>query len=177
MVNRVKLPQATLPILLSFPRFHAFWGWNLGMMWDSNSPNMEELNVNEREWAMGFQINTITMPNIFEGACRQNLGQVIDIDCLTWLFGLVSIEQTQMAHSCPCTHLTHTLVGLLVGTTMLLQATNDVVTSWVVHPWHTWGHECQKGFMGVGKGYRFSWKTFHTFFFTMFFTIWLCLSY
>ncbi len=141
MVNRVKLPQTTLPIFLSFLCFHAFWDGNLGMMWDSNSLNMEGLNVNEREWAMGFQINTITMPNIFEGTCRQILGQVIDIDCFTWLFGLVLIEQTHLAQSCPCTHPTHTLVALLVGTTMSMQTTNDI-TSWVVHPWHKWGHEC-----------------------------------
>jgi hypothetical protein len=49
MVNRVKLPQTTLPILLDFPCFHAFRDGSLGMMWDSNSSNMEELNVNEKE--------------------------------------------------------------------------------------------------------------------------------
>jgi hypothetical protein len=31
------------------------------MIWDSQSFNMEEPNVNEREWAMGFNIGTTTM--------------------------------------------------------------------------------------------------------------------
>lgn len=146
MVNNVKLPQRTLPILLSFPYFHAFWNGSLGMMWDSNSSNMEELNVNEREWAMGFHINTTTMPNIFKGPCRQILGQVMDIDCFTWFFSLLLAEQTHLAQSCPQNHPTHTLVALLVGTTMLMQVTSDVVTLWVVHTW-----ECQDNAIDTSK--------------------------
>jgi len=49
---------------------------SLGMTWDFNSSNMEELHVNEKEWAMGFHINTTTMPSIFEGPCKQNLGKL-----------------------------------------------------------------------------------------------------
>jgi hypothetical protein len=32
------------------------------MVWDSNSSNMEELNANEREWAMGFCTNFTVVP-------------------------------------------------------------------------------------------------------------------
>jgi hypothetical protein len=77
---------------------------------------------------MGFHINATTMPSIFEATCRQILGQVMDIDCLTWLFSLVLAKKTQLAQSCPHSHSTHTFVALLVGTTMLMQVTSDVVT-------------------------------------------------
>jgi hypothetical protein len=59
----------------------------------------------------------------------QILGTIIDINCLTWLFCLVLVEQTHLAQSCPHTHPTHTLVALLIRTTMLMEATSDVVTS------------------------------------------------
>jgi hypothetical protein len=34
------------------------------MIWDSTLSIMEDFNVNEWEWAMGFHTNTITMFNI-----------------------------------------------------------------------------------------------------------------
>jgi hypothetical protein len=47
VVNKVDLPQAELPILLSFPRSHAFQDGGLGMIWDANSSKMEKSNVDE----------------------------------------------------------------------------------------------------------------------------------
>jgi hypothetical protein len=40
------------------------------MIWDSHSANMEEPNVVEREWAMGFHTNTIVVQGIFERTCK-----------------------------------------------------------------------------------------------------------
>lgn len=40
------------------------------MIWDSNSCNIEELNVNEREHAMHFHNSSIVMLNILERVCR-----------------------------------------------------------------------------------------------------------
>ncbi len=45
MVNRVGLPQTTLPTFLNFPYFHAFRNGGLRMIWDSHSSSMEEPNV------------------------------------------------------------------------------------------------------------------------------------
>ncbi len=62
------------------------------MIWDSHSSSMEEHNVNEREWAMGFHIGTTTMQAIFKGARRRILGQIMDLNCLTWIFSLVLVK-------------------------------------------------------------------------------------
>jgi hypothetical protein len=38
---------------------NAFWDGKQRLIWDSNSYNMEEPNVDEKERAMGFQIDNI----------------------------------------------------------------------------------------------------------------------
>jgi hypothetical protein len=50
---------------------------------------MEKPNVDEREHAMGFCIGTTIVQGISEGARKQILGQVMDLNCLTWIFILV----------------------------------------------------------------------------------------
>jgi hypothetical protein len=44
---------------------------------------MEESNVDEREWAMGFHTNTIVMLSLSKKIHRQILGQVMDLNTLT----------------------------------------------------------------------------------------------
>jgi hypothetical protein len=44
------------------------------MIWDSKSSHMEESNVVEREWVMGFHINAIVVPNFSKGTHRWILG-------------------------------------------------------------------------------------------------------
>jgi hypothetical protein len=66
VVNRVSLPHAPLPTLLSLSRSHAFKNGSLGMIWDSYSTNMEKPNVYEKERAMGFRTSTTTVQGIFE---------------------------------------------------------------------------------------------------------------
>jgi hypothetical protein len=61
VVNKVGLPIIALPTLLSFPHFRAFKNGGPRMIWDSHSSSMEKLNVDEREWAMGFHIGTIAV--------------------------------------------------------------------------------------------------------------------
>jgi hypothetical protein len=53
---------------------------------------MEKPNVDEREKAMGFCIGTTIVQGISEGARKQILGQVMDLNCLTWIFILVLAE-------------------------------------------------------------------------------------
>jgi len=52
---------------------------------------MEEPNVNEREQTMLFLIGTIVVQGISEGTHKQILGQVMDFNCLTWIFSLVLV--------------------------------------------------------------------------------------
>jgi len=92
MVNRVGLPQVALPTFLSFSHSHAFKNGGPRMIWDSRSSIMEEPNVNEREQTMGFLTSTIIVQGISEGAHKQILGQVMDLNCLTWIFSLVLVE-------------------------------------------------------------------------------------
>lgn len=46
---------------------------------------MEESNVNEREWAMGFYTNFTIVPTLFKGGHKQIFGQIMDLDCFTWI--------------------------------------------------------------------------------------------
>jgi hypothetical protein len=62
---------------------------------------MEKFNVDEMEWAMGFRICTTTMQGIFEGAHRRILGQVMDMNYLTWIFNLVLAKQLHFSQSHP----------------------------------------------------------------------------
>jgi hypothetical protein len=62
------------------------------MIWDSHSSHLEEPNVNEREWAMGFHTNTTTMPDLLEGARRHILKQIMDFNYLTWGFNFCLVE-------------------------------------------------------------------------------------
>jgi hypothetical protein len=121
MVNKINLPQVALPIFVSFMFSHAFCNGNLGMTWDSNTSCMEELNANEKEWDMGIHTSTTTMPNIYEGVHGQILKQVMDINCLTWIFSLTLVKQTHLAHSFPPTHLPHTCVAPQLGTPISVQ--------------------------------------------------------
>jgi hypothetical protein len=47
---------------------------------------LEKPIVNEREHAMGFCISTIVVQNIFKKTHRRILGQVMDLNGLTWIF-------------------------------------------------------------------------------------------
>jgi hypothetical protein len=40
---------------------NAFWDGRQRMIWDSNSYSMEEPNANEKERAMGFQMDNIVV--------------------------------------------------------------------------------------------------------------------
>jgi hypothetical protein len=54
---------------------------------------MEESNVNERERAIGFHTYTTFVQGILEGICKQILGQVMDVNNLTWIFNLALANQ------------------------------------------------------------------------------------
>ncbi len=139
VVNKVGLPQAALPILLSFLHFHTFQDGNLGIIWDANSSKMEEPNVNEQKWTMGFCTCTTTMWGIFEGLRRQILGLIMDLTYLTWIFSLCWVEKVRFTQFFTPTHPSFTFVAPTSRPTMLVQGGG--------HPWHLW----DRWFMGNGK--------------------------
>jgi hypothetical protein len=47
--------------------------------WDANSFHMDELNVDERECAVGFCMSTIVVPNLSKGTQRWILGQIMHL--------------------------------------------------------------------------------------------------
>jgi len=115
MVNRVGLPRVALPTFLSFPHSHAFKNGGPRMIWDPHSSNMEEPNVDEKEHAMGFCTGTTVVQCIFKRIHRKILGQVMDLNCFTWIFSLVLVKQLHFGQSHPPTpphlHLLHLLLG------------------------------------------------------------------
>jgi hypothetical protein len=52
------------------------------MIWNSHSLWLEEPNVDERERAMGFHISVF---GISKGVHKHTLGEVIDLNYLTWI--------------------------------------------------------------------------------------------
>jgi hypothetical protein len=85
------------------------------MIWDSHSYNMEKPNTNEKEWVMGFYSGTIVMQTISKGACRLILGQVVDVNCFTWIFSLISVKQLCFGQSHHPLHPIFHLLQLSLG--------------------------------------------------------------
>jgi hypothetical protein len=82
---------------------------------------MEKPNANEKEWAMGFYSGTTPMQIISKGTCRLILGQVMDLNCLTWIFNLVLVKQLCFGQSHPLIPPHLSLVAPFVGSTMSMQ--------------------------------------------------------
>jgi hypothetical protein len=88
MVNRMGQPRMALPTFVSFPTSHAYREGGLGLVWDSCSQWLVEPNADERERAMGFPIGVTSVLFIFEVSRRHVLGQVMDLNYLTWIVSL-----------------------------------------------------------------------------------------
>jgi len=63
------------------------------MILNLHSSSMAKPNANEKEHAMGFHIGTTVMQGIFERTHQQILGQVMDLNYLTWSFSLLLVKQ------------------------------------------------------------------------------------
>jgi hypothetical protein len=100
-------------MFLNFPCVHALWDGNLGMIWDLKSFNMKEPNVDEKEWAMSFRINTIAMPSISKGVYRQILGKVMDLNYFMDI--QLRFGETKMFDTFNPTHFTHPFIAHVVG--------------------------------------------------------------
>jgi hypothetical protein len=82
---------------------------------------MEEPNVNEKERAMGFRTSTIFVQGIFEVARRWILGQIMDLNCLTWIFSLVLAKQLCFGQSHPFIPPHLSIIAPFIGLTMVMQ--------------------------------------------------------
>jgi hypothetical protein len=100
VVNRVGLPQTSLPTFLNFPHFRAFKEWK----------PQDDLG-----WTMGLHIGITTMFDISKGVHRSILGQVMNLNYFTWFLNLVLAKQTCLAQSFPfihpILHLLHSQLG------------------------------------------------------------------
>jgi len=104
MVNKLGLPWGALPTFLSFPHFHAFRN-PLGMIWDFHSSSMEKPDADERNIPCGSTPAPKLCKAFLEKTHKQILGQVMDLNCLTWIFSclgrIVTFWLITPTHSTP----------------------------------------------------------------------------
>jgi hypothetical protein len=81
---------------------------------------MKEPNVDGKERAMGFRTGTTAVQGIFEGVRRQILGQVMDLNYLTWIFNLVLAKHLHFGQSHPPTPPHISFVAPFVGLFMVV---------------------------------------------------------
>jgi hypothetical protein len=122
-----------LPTFVSFPTSHAYREVGLGLVWDTCLQWLVEPNVNERERAMGFPTGVTSVPSIFEASRRQVLGQVMDLNYLTWIVNLGMVEQRWLKATFV---IVTPLVSLLP--TMTVEVSTGGEESCTFHPWSTW---------------------------------------
>ncbi len=150
-VNRLGQPRMVLPTFVSFPTSHAYKEGGPGLVWDTCSQWLVEPNANEREHAMGFPIGVTLVLSISEASRRQVLGQVMDLNCLTWIVSLGMAEQ----HWLRATAIVITpLVSSLA--TMMVEALAGGEESCTFHLWSTWdvlGKHVEVVAHALGGGY------------------------
>ncbi len=82
-----------LPTFVNFPTSHAYREGGHGLVWDTCSQRLVEPNVDEKKRAMGFSTIVTLVPSTSKASHRQVLGQVMDLNCLTWIVNLGMVEQ------------------------------------------------------------------------------------
>jgi hypothetical protein len=73
-LTKVGLPWVALPTFLNSQHSRVFQDGRCELISDSHSSCLEEPNVNEKEWAMGFHIGTKIVSCLLKGACKCILG-------------------------------------------------------------------------------------------------------
>jgi hypothetical protein len=64
-----------------------------------------ELDVDEWEHVIGFHAHTTRFLVLFEAIRRHFFGQVIDLNCMTWVISLVLAKQQRLFISHPSIHI------------------------------------------------------------------------
>ncbi|CAM6122841.1 unnamed protein product [Calypogeia fissa] len=82
---------------------------------------------------MGFATGVTMVPSISEASRRQVLGQVMDLNCLTWIVSLGMAEQRRLRAA-------HVIAQPLVSVlpSGMLEAPVGGEETVVQHPWRTW---------------------------------------
>ncbi len=94
--------------------------------------------------------STIIMQGIFKRTHRQILGQVMDLNCFTWIFNLVLAKQLHFGQSHPPIPPHLSLVAPFARSTMVVRGRGGGgVTTGQVHTLQLWDQGCQGTFMGV----------------------------
>jgi hypothetical protein len=70
VVNKIGLPRAALPTLVSYPASHAYRQGGSGLVWDEGLQQLVEPNADERERAMGFPTGITVVPEFSESTRR-----------------------------------------------------------------------------------------------------------
>ena len=101
VVNKANEPRRAWPTFVSFPKSYAFRGDGPGTVLDTSGGEYttQEPNADERERAMGFLTGTTSLADqsISESQRRMLLGQAMDLNCLTWMLAIATVEQQRMA--------------------------------------------------------------------------------
>src|SRR5450759_4654155 len=134
VVNKVGLPRAALPTLLSFLASHAYRQGGSSLVWDERLQQLVKPNADERERAMGFPTGTTAMSGFSEATRRQLLGQAMDLNCLSWVLSLGWAEQRRMCSTLTC----HPLVSSLPAETVQAAAGGVGPRDCERHPWSSW---------------------------------------
>jgi hypothetical protein len=111
LANIIGKPKGVWPTFVSFPGAHAFQGNELGLVYCHVLATWDELNPEEKERAMGFQISTTSHTKVTRLECNVLLGRGMDLNSLTWL--LVTYVLFQM----------HTTLALIQSTCSFGDAT------------------------------------------------------
>jgi hypothetical protein len=129
LVNQMGQPRMALPTFVNFPASHAYREGGPELVWDTCLQQLVEPNADERERAMGFPTGMTFVPSISEASRRQMLGQVMDLNCLTWIISLGMVEQHRL-------RATFVIVTPLVSSlpTVTVEASTRGEESYTFHP-------------------------------------------
>ncbi len=133
VVNQVGQPRMALPTFVNFPASHAYREGGPGLVWDTCLQQLVEPNADEKERAMGFPTGMTFVLSISEASRRKVLGQVMDLNCLTWIVSLGMAEQRWLKA-------TFVVVTPLVNSlsTVTVEASTRGEESYTFHLWNTW---------------------------------------
>jgi hypothetical protein len=84
-MNTIGKPRGVWPTLVSLLGTHAFKGDGLGLVYHHALTTWDEPSPKEKEWAMGFQIGTISHTKVIRLECNILLGRAMDLNSLMWL--------------------------------------------------------------------------------------------
>jgi hypothetical protein len=85
LVNIIGKPRGAWPTFVSFPRAHAFQGDGPSLVYRHASATWDEVSLEERKKAMGFQTDTTNHTKVIRLECHILLGISMDLNSLTRL--------------------------------------------------------------------------------------------